>query len=68
MGYGFREWFACPACDEREAVSTLAHSTEIVFECYECGQISEYDIGEDVPLRSLDLEAIAEATEEGASD
>lgn len=68
MVYDFRAWFACPACDEREAVSALAHRTEIVFECYECGQISEYTVGEDVPIRGLDVDAIAEIVDEGTSD
>lgn len=58
MEYRFQEWFACPECGERDDVSTLAHGTDIVFECYECGLVSEYALGEGVALRDLDAEAI----------
>lgn len=60
MKYEFHDWVACPACDENEEVSTLAHGTEIVFECYECGLISEFVLGEDISLQNFDLEAIVE--------
>lgn len=68
MEFDFRDWCTCPACDEREGVSTLAHGTDIVFECHGCGQISEYVLGDDVSLRGLDLEAIAAAADESTSD
>lgn len=68
MEYGFRDWFACPGCGDRESIGTLAHETEIVFECHECGQRSEYVIGEDVPLQGLDIDAIAADAEETTSD
>lgn len=68
MGYEFQDWFACPGCDEQDRVSTLAYKTEIVFECYECGVISEFEIGEDMPLRNLDMNTIAELADEKTSD
>ena len=58
--YRFSDWFACPKCDGRDAVSTLSHKTEMVFECHECGLISEFVIGEDTSLRNLDANAITE--------
>lgn len=64
MGFQFRDWFACPECDEREGVSAFAHDTDIVFECYECGTISEFRFGEDPPLQNLDVEAIHEQADE----
>lgn len=67
MGYTFREWISCPACEEREAVSTLAHRTEMVIECYNCGQTSEYVIGKDISLQGLDVEAIIEVANEQTS-
>lgn len=63
MGYSFRDWFACPNCDEREEVSTLAHRTEIVFECYDCGLTAAFVIGEDISLQNLDIDAIADLTD-----
>lgn len=58
MTYEFRDWFACPECGTREDVSTLAYRTEIVFECGDCGTVSEFAIGEHPPLRNLDVDAI----------
>lgn len=54
----FRDWFACPDCGADDGVSSLAHGTEIVFECHSCGLVSEYVIGQDVSLQNLDLAAI----------
>lgn len=68
MEYSFQDWFACPKCGERDGVSTLAHETEIVFECYECGLVSEFVIGEAISLRNLDVEAIAELTDAQTSE
>lgn len=68
MGYSFQDWFACPNCDEREEVSTLAHMTEIVFECYECGLTSAFVIGEDVSLKNLDIDAIADRTDDHSGE
>lgn len=64
MGHEFQDWFACPGCGERDGVSSLAHRTEIVFECYECGLVSEFVIGEDISLRNLDVDAIADLADE----
>ncbi|MFC6764840.1 hypothetical protein [Natrinema soli] len=61
--YRFSDWVACPKCDERDDVSTLSHKTEMVFECHECGLISEFVIGEDIPLQNLDANAIAELSD-----
>ena len=63
MEFRFQDWFSCPVCNEREVVSTFSYKTEIVFECYGCGQISEYQIGEDIPLQNLDVDAITEIVE-----
>lgn len=64
MDHRFRDWFACPECGGQEAVSTLAHETEIVFECHECGLVSEFVIGEDISLQNLDAGAITDRAEE----
>lgn len=63
MEYEFRDWLACPACDERTDVSILAHDADVVLECYECGLISEFIIGADVTLQNLDTDAIDEVPE-----
>lgn len=60
----FREWFACAECDERDGISSLAHGTEIVLECYSCGLISEYAIGRDISLQNLDIDAIEQVAEQ----
>lgn len=65
MEYRFWAWLSCPACDERDDVKMMAHQTDIVLECYECGQISEYTIGEDVPIQDLDIDRILEKTRKG---
>lgn len=68
MTYKFQDWFRCPKCDEHERISALSYKTEIVFECHECGAISEFVIGEDIPLQNLDIDAIAERTDEQDTD
>lgn len=68
MRYKFHDWFGCPECDERERVSALAHEAEIVFECHECGAISEFVIGEDLPFQNLNIDAIADRTGEQTPD
>lgn len=68
MANRFRDWCSCPECGERDEVSTLAHRTEIVFECYDCGLVSKFEIGEALSLQNLDTDAIADSAEEGASD
>lgn len=67
MEFQFRDWFACPECDERDQVSGLAHDTDIVFECYECGTISEFTFGEDPPLQDVDVKAIRDRADERSS-
>ncbi len=50
MEYSFREWLTCPECSEDEEIGILKHNSEIVFECYECGQISEFTLGDERPF------------------
>lgn len=38
----------------------MPHKTDIILECYVCGQTSEYTIGEDIPLHNLDIDAITD--------
>lgn len=64
MGYGFRDWLSCPDCGERDEARLMAHKTDIVLECYVCGQTSEYTIGEDIPLHNLDIETITDIASE----
>ncbi|MFC4542803.1 hypothetical protein ACFO5R_12810 [Halosolutus amylolyticus] len=68
MDYRFSEWLRCPSCDEVEDISMMAHKTDIVLECYECGQISEYTVGEDIAIHELDIDAIAEVVDEQFGD
>ena len=56
--FQFREWLSCPSCDGNTEVSILAHETDIVLECYDCGAISEYEIGRDVPVSNVDQDEI----------
>ena len=62
MSSDFHDWLACPDCDEPTQISILAYKTELVFQCYECGRISEFVIGEDTPLRGLDPGAVTDQT------
>ncbi|MFC4437688.1 MULTISPECIES: hypothetical protein [Natrialbaceae] len=64
----FRDWLGCPACNERNDISRMAHRTDIVLECYECGKISEYKIGQDISIHGLDIDAIAEVAKESTND
>lgn len=66
--YRFSDWFACPKCDGGDDVSTLAHKTEIVFECHECGLISEFVIGDSPSLQNLDANAVIELGEKQTSN
>lgn len=68
MGFTFQDWFGCPECEEQEGVSTLAYKTEIVFECHKCGLVSEFVIGEDLPIQNLDVDTISERADERSSD
>ncbi len=68
MGTQFRDWLGCPECDEREGISMMAHKTDIVLECYDCGTISEYTIGHDISIHGPDIDAIAEVAQERAND
>ncbi|MFC7216192.1 hypothetical protein ACFQO4_19195 [Saliphagus sp. GCM10025334] len=68
MTYSFWKWLSCPVCDERDDVKMMAYRTDIVLECYECGQMSEYTIGEDIPIHQLDIDAIAERAGENNRD
>lgn len=54
----FNDWVGCPECDGDSEVGVLAHNTDLVLECYGCGYISEYTIGEDVPFNGLSPAAI----------
>ncbi len=64
MRVQFRDWLSCPDCGERDDVQMMAHKTDIVLECYSCGQISEYTVGDDIPLHNLDIEAITDMVSE----
>lgn len=68
MGYRLTDWLSCPACREHDEVSLLAHETEMVAECYSCGQVSEFVIGEDIPLNGLEPDTIAEVPESKQDD
>jgi len=64
MGVQFRDWLSCPDCGERDDAQMMANKTDIVVECYNCGQIAEYTIGDDIPLHNLDIEAITDIVSE----
>lgn len=59
MEIGFRDWLCCPSCDADTEPSVLAYGTSIVLECYDCGLITEFEIGADVPFHDLDQEELA---------
>ena len=54
--YRFQEWLSCPSCDGASEVSILAYDADVVLECYDCGAISEYEIGRDVPFSNVDTD------------
>ena len=56
--YQFQEWLSCPSCDGNSEVSILAHNADIVLECYDCGAVSEYEMGRDVPVSNVDPDEI----------
>lgn len=58
VDHRFQEWLACPACSGNSAVGILAHRTDIVIECYDCGTMSQFTIGRDVPVSNLDVDEI----------
>lgn len=58
VDYQFQEWLSCPSCDGASEVSILAHDADIVLECYDCGAVSEYEIGQDVPVSNVDTDEI----------
>lgn len=64
----FDDWLACPECDGDGEVSVLAYRTDLVIECYECGQTAEFRIGSDVPFHNLDERAFAAETDEQSFD
>ncbi|GAB3665353.1 hypothetical protein [Halopiger thermotolerans] len=53
MGERFNHWLSCPDCSGDEDVSLLAHGTDIVVECYGCGRIAEFTLGEDTPFQNV---------------
>lgn len=57
-----RKWLTCPSC-EGDDTGVLAFQTTMVVECYDCGEVEEFEFGEDVPVHELDLE---EATSGGS--
>lgn len=65
VDYRFRDWLSCASCAEDDDIGVLAHSTDIVLECYECGATDEYTIGADVPVTNLDPDAIEDVAQDG---
>lgn len=63
----FIDWIICPSCGA-DNIGVLSHDTDMVFECYECGLISEFTIGEDVPLNDLNPEKIRDSEQRGDGD
>lgn len=60
MGQQFSDWLRCPACEDGGTdISVVAYNADVVLECYTCGARDEFTIGEDVPVNSLDADAIA---------
>lgn len=62
MSDRFRNWLACPACDSDGNIGVLAHEHEFVLECYACGQIAEFTIGEDMPFNGCSVPSTDEST------
>ncbi|ELY62074.1 hypothetical protein [Natronolimnohabitans innermongolicus] len=58
IDHQFQAWLTCPDCTGDSGVGILAHGTEIVIECYDCGTSSEFTIGQDVPVSNLDTSEI----------
>ncbi|WP_225335559.1 hypothetical protein [Halomicrobium urmianum] len=56
MTRDFRDWLSCPECGEDGDVSALAYKTDLVLECRNCECTSEFVIGEDAPLRDVEVE------------
>lgn len=67
MTYRFREWLRCPGCGETD-IGVLAHETDVVLECYECGEISEFRLERDVPFVNVDSGADADGSGERADE
>ncbi|WP_408959321.1 hypothetical protein [Natrinema sp. 74] len=63
-----RNWLHCPACSEDNTVSVLAHDTDIVLECYECGHIAEFTVGQDVPFQDLTGDLPEGVADDGRSE
>ncbi|MDJ1431183.1 hypothetical protein [Halostagnicola sp. A-GB9-2] len=63
----FEDWLACPECDGDSEVGVLAHRTEIILECYGCSYVSEFAIGQDVPVNSLSESAITDAASQATA-
>ncbi|WP_440769105.1 hypothetical protein [Natronorubrum sp. DTA28] len=59
VDHRFQDWLSCPTCSGDTDAGILAHETEIVIECYDCGATSEYTIGRDVPVSNLKVDHIA---------
>ncbi|WP_436346919.1 hypothetical protein [Natronorubrum sp. FCH18a] len=57
METSFREWLRCPACEHDTEPSVLAFRSAIVLECYDCGLVAEFEMGDDVPFQDLDRDA-----------
>lgn len=62
----FRKWLRCPEC-EGEDTGILAYRTEIILECYDCGNVEEFELGADVPVHDLDEDAIDAAASAASS-
>ncbi|WP_290818773.1 hypothetical protein [Halovivax sp.] len=61
----FRDWLGCPECAGDAEVGVLAHELDVVLECYGCGHVAEFTIGEDVPFNGsvpADVEGLGDDT------
>lgn len=66
IDYRFQDWLVCPECDGETDAGILAHGTDVVIECYDCGTTSEFTIGVDVPVSNLDADLIDRFADEGS--
>lgn len=63
----FRKWLVCPDCGGDDT-GILAYRVAIVLECYDCGNVEEFELGNDIPVHELDSEAIESAASDADAD